>query len=143
MRRRGEGRLGLRASRAGSLDDVVGRQLQRRQLGFVRGDPLEPLGGFVVGPVLVVSLVVGDAASVLIVIRFGGDGRLTVAAYGAERLALGALYLGRIGAAAPLQVEVLFNRVVKKTHKGYSPADTLAVSGWALTVRFLPPCLAI
>src|SRR6202012_4806842 len=59
-----------------------------------------------------------------------GDARLAVAAHRPQRLTLGALDLGRIGTAAALEVEVLANCVVEKTHarKGYSP------SGRTLTV---------
>ena len=73
-----------------------------------------------------------------ILVDLSGRRGLAAASDRTERLALGAFHLGRIGTAAPLQVKVLSNRVVKKTHsvKGYSPGDTLAISGSALTVRF-------
>jgi hypothetical protein len=43
-------------------------------------------------------------------------GLLQGAAHWPERLALGALYLGRVGATAALEVEMLSDRVVKQAH---------------------------
>jgi hypothetical protein len=61
-----------------------------------------------------------------------------------ERFLLGPLDLGRVGAPAPLEVQMLPDRVVKQTHrrKAYSPLDTLAVANGARIVLFFPRRLA-
>ncbi len=96
------------------MDGRLGRTLvvDRRESGIVH----RILQG-IVRPVLVARLVIGGG------IRRPGRGlhlgelsRGRVAPDGTERLTLGALNLRRVGAPAALQVEVLSDCVVKKTH---------------------------
>ena len=58
----------------------------------------------------------------------------------AKRFAFGSLDLGWVRTSAPLEIQMLANRVVQQTHrcKAYSAVDTFAVCGCPRIVLFLP-----
>ena len=119
--------MGIRSDRLGLYD--AGRDVPIRRLV----ERLVPVG-------LVLVVVGGSGLSR----RLGRLRPFRTAPDRAKRFAFGPLDLGWVRTSAPLEIQMLANRVVQQTHryKAYSAVDTFAVCGCPRIVLFLPWRLA-